>query len=36
MKDLRIEKLANNLLQHSVELKKGEKILIEILGMDAN
>ena len=35
MKDLRIEKLANNLLNHSLNLKKGEKILIEIIGMDA-
>ena len=35
MKDKRIEKLANNLLSHSVNLQKGEKILIEIIGMDA-
>ena len=35
MKDLRIEKLANNLLNHSINLQKGEKILIEIIGMDA-
>ena len=35
MKDLRIEKLANNLLKHSINLHKGEKILIEIIGMDA-
>ena len=35
MKDTRIEKLANNLLHHSVELKHGEKILIEIIGTDA-
>lgn len=35
MKDLRIKKLANNLLKHSVNLQKGEKILIEIIGMDA-
>ena len=32
MKDKRIEKLANNLLTHSVNLQKGESILIEILG----
>lgn len=35
MKDLRVEKLANNLLTHSINLQKGEKILIEIIGMDA-
>ena len=35
MKDLRIEKLASNLLNHSINLQKGEKILIEIIGMDA-
>ena len=35
MKDLRIEKLAKNLLQHSINLQKGEKILIEIIGLDA-
>lgn len=35
MKDIRIEKLANNLIGHSVNLKKGEKILIEIIGVDA-
>ena len=35
MKDLRIEKLANNLLNHSLDLQKGEKILIEIIGMAA-
>lgn len=34
MKDLRIEKLANNLLTHSVNLQKGENILIEIIGTD--
>lgn len=34
MKDMRIEKLANNLLNYSVNLKKGEKILIEIIGVD--
>ena len=32
MKDKRVEKLANNLLTHSVNLQKGESILIEILG----
>ena len=35
MKDIRIEKLANNLLHHSIKLQKGEKILIEIIGVDA-
>ncbi len=35
MKDSRIEKLAQNLLKHSINLKKGENILIEIIGMDA-
>ena len=35
MKDLRIEKLAKNLLEHSVDLKENENILIEILGEDA-
>lgn len=35
MKDERIEKLAKNLLNHSVSLKKNEHILIEILGEDA-
>lgn len=30
MKDPRIEKLAKNLLTHSVRLQKGERILIEI------
>lgn len=34
MKDLRIEKLANNLLNHSIRLRKDENILIEILGED--
>ena len=32
MKDERIEKLANNLLTYSVNLQKGENILIEVLG----
>ena len=35
MRDIRIQKLATNLLSHSVNLQKGEKILIEIIGMDA-
>ncbi len=34
MKDLRIEKLANNLLTYSVNIQKGENILIEVLGED--
>ena len=34
MKDTRIEKLAKNLLTHSVSLKQNENILIEILGED--
>lgn len=34
MKDSRIEKLANNLLTYSVNIQKGENILIEILGED--
>ena len=32
MKDLRIEKLAQNLISYSVKLKKDENILIEVLG----
>ncbi len=35
MKDSRITKLANNLLNYSVKLQKNEKILIEIIGKDA-
>ena len=35
MKDLRYEKLANNLLNYSVNIQKGDNILIEILGQDA-
>ena len=35
MKDLRIEKLANNILTYSVNIQKGENILIDILGEDA-
>ena len=34
MKDLRIEKLAKNLLEYSVNIQKGDNILIEILGED--
>ena len=34
MKDSRIKKLAKNLLQNSIKLKKGEKILIELIGID--
>lgn len=34
MKDIRNEKLANNLLKHSIKLQKDEKILIEIMGID--
>jgi aminopeptidase len=32
MKDIRYEKLANNLLTYSVNIKKGEHLLVEILG----
>ena len=35
MKDLRIEKLARNLLNHSIKLQKGERLLIEIIGTEA-
>ena len=35
MQDIRIEKLAKNLLSHSINLQKNENILIEILGEDA-
>lgn len=35
MKDSRVKKLAQNLLVHSINLKKGENILIEIIGIDA-
>ena len=35
MRDIRIEKLSKNLLSHSINLKRGERILIEILGTDA-
>lgn len=34
MKDSRIEKLAHNLIDYSVRLKKGEKILIESTGFE--
>lgn len=34
MKDLRIEKLAENLINYSVELKPGEKLLIEMVGKE--
>ncbi|MGM0843897.1 MAG: aminopeptidase [Bacillota bacterium] len=33
MKDPRIEKLARNLIQYSVQLQKGEKVLIENFGL---
>lgn len=35
MKDLRYEKLANNLLKYSVNIQEGENILIEVLGEEA-
>lgn len=35
MKDLRYEKLANNLLTYSVNIQKGDNILIELLGEEA-
>ena len=35
MKDIRIEKLASSLLSHSINLQKRERILIEIIGMEA-
>lgn len=34
MKDIRYEKLANNLLTYSVNIQKGDNVLIEILGED--
>ena len=34
--DERTKKLASNLLNHSVKLKKGEKILIEMIGTDCS
>ena len=34
MIDFRIEKLANNLLTYSVNIQKGDNILIEVLGED--
>lgn len=36
MGDLRIEKLANILLNYSIKLKRDENILIEVFGEDAN
>ena len=36
MLDKRIRKLASNLLNHSVRLKKDEKILIEMIGTDCS
>ena len=33
MKDPRIEKLAKNLINYSVQLKPGEKVLIENFGL---
>ena len=35
MKDIRIEKLASSLLSHSINLQQRERILIEIIGMEA-
>lgn len=34
MKDPRIEQLAKNLIQYSVKLQRGEKILIEVDGLE--
>ncbi|SCZ09977.1 aminopeptidase [Alkaliphilus peptidifermentans] len=34
MKDARIEKLAKNLIQYSVSLQPGEKVLIEAIGLE--
>lgn len=34
MKDIRIEKLANQLLTYSIKIKQGENLLIELLGED--
>lgn len=34
MNDIRFEQLAKNIIQYSVELKKGEKILIEVIGLE--
>lgn len=36
MSENKIEKLANNLLNHSVKLQKGERILIEMLGTECS
>ena len=35
MKDKRYEKLANNLLTFSVDIKRGDNLLVEILGEEA-
>ncbi len=35
MRDVRNQKLASNLLKHSINLQKGDKILIEIIGINA-
>ena len=34
MRDLRMEELANKLITYSVDLKKNEKVLIEVIGTD--
>ena len=34
MKDIRIEKLAYNLVNYSCRLKKGENVLIKVYGRD--
>ena len=34
MKDLRIEKLADTLINYSLALKKDEKVLIEVIGLE--
>lgn len=34
--DKRVSKLASNLLNHSVKLQKGEKLLIEMIGIDCS
>ena len=34
MRDVRYEKLANNLLTYSINIQKGENILVEVLGED--
>ena len=35
MKDSRIIKLANNILTYSINIQKGEKLLIDIMGEDS-